>query len=103
MFTKRDRNEIREIRHAFGGGFILQIIVLHLKEICADALRCANVHQSPQELTLLVFIRRNPHFSVFRSFPQKRLNQKLPPLRLVHGQNLFSITCLGQISAHRPQ
>ena len=37
------------------------------------------------------------------SLVQQRLYEKQTFFTLVHSQILFSITCLGQVSAHRPQ
>ena len=95
--------KVCHIRDALCGGFLLQIFVLYLQKVRAAAPWCTDIQQAPQKLALTVCICRNAHIPVFRVFLQKRPDQKQPPLTLVHSQTLFSIVCLGQTSAHRPQ
>ena len=75
--------------------FALQIGVLHLQKICICALRRTKIHQSPQKLPLSLRLCRNTQIPIFRVFLQKRLNQKQPPLCLVHS---FSTAFTGQFS-----
>mgnify|MGYP001154231301 CR=1 FL=1 len=54
--SRLDGGQVGSIGNTLCGGLILQICVLHLQELRADARRSAKVHQSPQELALAVRI-----------------------------------------------
>ena len=77
------------------GSFALQIGVLHFQKIFICILRCANIHQAPQKLTLALRLCRNSNIPIFCFLFQKRLEQKQPPLRLIHS---FSTAFTGQFS-----
>ena len=79
-----DGCQVGNIRDALCGGFALQIGVLRLQEIRANTLRCANIHQTTQKLTLAVYIGRYAHIPIFCFLFQKRLDEKQPPLCLGH-------------------
>ena len=104
MTTVASLSELNGLMPNTTGGLAQYTLAcMYLQKVCADTPWFTDIQQATQKLPLGVCVCRYPQSPILRVFFQKHLNKDCSPLTPVHSQTLFSIVCLGQASAHRPQ
>ena len=89
-----DRHQTVDLRDSsFRDGFA-QIVILNAEHFLIDRAGHADIHQPPQQLSLLRLIGRNLRAAIPRLLGEQRVNQIPPFFFVIHGIHFFHFLCL---------